>query len=81
MNRHLFHGIIVGALFAIPIVTIAMWDALAGGDAMAILASAVFGLAAGLCIGGLIAANFAMLDLEEKAHAPAPRSVKAHAHA
>jgi hypothetical protein len=32
------------------------------------LASAVFGLAAGLCIGGLIAANFAMLALEESEH-------------
>jgi hypothetical protein len=33
---------------------------------LALLASAVFGLAAGLCIGGLIAANFAMLAIEEK---------------
>jgi hypothetical protein len=38
-------------------------------------------LAAGLCIGALIAANFAMLALEEKEHAVARRRVDAHAHA
>jgi hypothetical protein len=39
-------------------------------------------LAAGLCIGALIAANFAMLDLEqeETEHAPARLPVEAHAH-
>jgi hypothetical protein len=47
-----------------------------------ILATTVFGLAAGLCIGALIAANFAMLDLEQevKEHAPARWPVEAHAH-
>jgi hypothetical protein len=39
-------------------------------------------LAAGLCVGALIASNFAMLDLEEeeKEHAPARQPVEAHAH-
>jgi hypothetical protein len=35
-----------------------------GGSAL--LTSAVFGLPAGLCIGGLIEANFVMMAVEEK---------------
>ena len=81
MNRHLIHGIIVGGMFALSITWIAVSDALAAGHFPEILASAVFGLAAGLCIGALIAANFAMLALEEKAHEVVPRRVRAHAHA
>ena len=82
MNKHLTHGIIVGAMFAIPIAWIAALDAIADGDGLTILATLVFGLAAGLCIGALIAANFAMLAIEEKEseHAPARRPVEAHAH-
>ena len=81
MKRHLIHGIIVGALFALPITWIAASDAVADGDALTIFSTAIFGLAAGLCVGALIAANFAMLDLEEeKEHAPARRPVEAHAH-
>ena len=81
MNRHLFHGIIVGVLFAVPITSIAAMDAVAEGDLLTIVPSVLFGLAAGLCIGALIAANFAMLDLEkEKEHAPARQPVEAHAH-
>jgi hypothetical protein len=79
MKRHLIQGIIVGALFALPITWIAALDALAEGTYLEILSTTVFGLAAGLCIGGLIAANFAMLDLEEKeAHAPVRRPVEAY---
>ena len=83
MKRHLIQGIIVGALFALPITWIAALDALAEGTYLEILSTTVFGLAAGLCIGGLIAANFAMLDLEEKenAHAPVRRPVESHANA
>ena len=83
MNRHLSHGIIVGILFAVPIAWIAATDAIAEGNALAILSTLVFGLAAGLCIGALIAANFAMYALEEKEseHAPARRQVEAHVHA
>jgi len=80
MNKHLTHGIIVGAMFAIPITWIAALDAIADGDALTILATLVFGLAAGLCIGALIAANFAMLEVEEKEHVMAHRPVEAHAH-
>lgn len=79
MNRHLIQGIVVGGLFALPIVWIAAADAVAVGDFRAILASVVFGLAAGLCIGALIAANFAMLAFEEKEHAIAHRHSEAHA--
>ena len=82
MNRHLIHGLIVGGIFAVFIVWIAASDAYAAGG-FALLASIVFGLAAGLCIGGLIAANFAMLAIEqtEKQHAPARQPVEAHANA
>lgn len=81
MNRHLIHGIIVGGLFALPVTWIAASDALAAGSFAEILASTVFGLAAGLCIGSLIAANFAMLALEEKEHEAMHHHVGAHAHA
>ena len=83
MNKHLIHGIIVGALFAIPIVGIAAMEAFAEGTFFEIVSTTVFGLAAGLCIGGLIAANFAILALEqtEKQHALARRPIEAHANA
>jgi hypothetical protein len=82
MKQRLLLGIIVGALFAVPITWIAASEAVAEGTMLEILATTVFGLAAGLCIGALIAANFAMLDLEqeEKEHAPARLPVEAHAH-
>jgi hypothetical protein len=82
MKQRLLLGIIVGVLFALPITWIAASEAIAEGTMLEILATTVFGLAAGLCIGALIAANFAMLDLEqeEKEHAPARRPVEAQAH-
>jgi hypothetical protein len=82
MKQRLLLGIIVGALFAVPITWIAASEAVAEGTMLEILATTVFGLAAGLCIGALIAANFAMLDLEQevKEHAPARWPVEAHAH-
>jgi hypothetical protein len=52
MNKQLIHG-----LFAVMITWVAAIDAAEAGD-LALLASVVFGLAAGLCIGALIAANF-----------------------
>jgi len=45
----------------------ATFDTIADGG-FALLASVVFGLSAGLCIGGLIAANFAMLAVDEQPH-------------
>jgi hypothetical protein len=65
MNKHLLRGLVCGGIFAAAITWIAASDAIAEGG-FALLASAVLGLAAGLCIGGLIAANFAMLAVEEK---------------
>ena len=65
MNRHIAAGLFVGGIFAALITCIAAYDAFEAGG-FALLASAVFGLAAGICIGGLIAANFALLSLEEK---------------
>ena len=67
MNKHLIRGLVVGGVFAASITWVAVSDVLAAGG-LALLASAVFGLAAGLCIGGLIAANFAMLAFEESEH-------------
>jgi len=52
MNKHLIHGLIVGALFAVIITWVAALDAVEVGG-LALLASVVFGLAAGLCIGAL----------------------------
>ena len=67
MNRHLLHGVIVGTIFTALITWVAASDTFAEGG-YALLASVVFGLAAGLCIGGLVAANFAMLNVEEQEH-------------
>jgi hypothetical protein len=64
MDKHLVTGIIVGGVFTALITWIAASDTIATGG-LALLASVVFGLAAGLCIGALIAANFAMLAWEE----------------
>jgi hypothetical protein len=64
MNKYLGTGLVVGGVFAALITWIAASDTFAAGG-LALLASVVFGLAAGLCIGGLIAANFAMLAWEE----------------
>ncbi len=82
MNKHLIHGLVVGGLFTVATTWIAGADALAEGG-FALLASAVFGLAAGLCLGGLVVANFAMLAAEEKKTetAPATRQIAARAHA
>jgi hypothetical protein len=81
MNKHLVQGLIVGGVFTAVITWVAASDALAEGMGFALLASVVFGLAAGLCIGGLIAANFAMLELEEKEHQGEVAHQRTHAHA
>ena len=65
------HGILVGAVFAAAITWVAAADTFVEGG-FALLASAVFGLSAGVCIGGLIAANFAMLARTENEGAAAP---------
>lgn len=70
MNKSTIVGLVVGAVFALAITWVAASDALVAGG-LVLLASAVFGLAAGLCIGGLIAANFALLEVE-KTHAKDP---------
>jgi hypothetical protein len=79
MNKHIIHGIVVGGLFALAITWVAISDALAEGG-LALLASGVFGIAAGLCIGTLIGANFALLALEEKEH-PVKVTANEEAHA
>jgi hypothetical protein len=80
MDKHLLQGLFCGGIFAAAITWIAASDAMTEGG-LALLASAVFGLAAGLCIGGLIAANFAMLagGEKEKKEAVAHRTQEAPA--
>jgi Na+/glutamate symporter len=65
MNKPTVISYLVGSIFTVVITTVAALDAFAAGG-IVLLASAVAGLIAGLCIGGLIAANFAMLEVEEK---------------
>jgi hypothetical protein len=65
VDKHVAMGVFVGGIFAAIITSIAALDGFAAGG-FVLLASVVFGLAAGLCIGGLIAANFTMLAVEEK---------------
>jgi hypothetical protein len=78
MNKHIFQGLVCGGIFASSITWVAVSDAIAEGG-FALLASAVFGLTAGLCIGGLIAANFVMMVVEEqkKSEAIAHRTIDA----
>jgi hypothetical protein len=75
MNKHLLQGLVCGVIFAAVITWVAASDAITEGG-LALLGSAVFGLAAGLCIGGLIAANFAMLAIEEKKESVAHRAAE-----
>jgi hypothetical protein len=65
MSKYLIRGLLVGGIFAAAITWVAASDTIAEGG-FALLASVVFGLSAGLCIGGLIAANFAMFAVEEQ---------------
>ncbi len=82
MNKHLFHGVLVGGLFTAMITWVAAVDTFAEGG-WALVASVVFGLVAGVCIGGLVVANFAMLAAEEKKtkESGAAHRTVAHAHA
>jgi hypothetical protein len=61
------------AIFAAAIAWVAAADTFAEGG-LALLASIIFGLSAGICIGGLIAANFALLAVTENQRAKAPKS-------
>ena len=65
MNKYTLMGTLCGGIFAALITWIAASDAFEAGG-LALFSSAIFGLSAGLCIGGLIAANFAMLAVEQK---------------
>ena len=67
MSKHLIRGLVVGGVFAATITRVATFDTIADGG-FALLASVVFGLSVGLCIGGLIAANFAMLAVDAQPH-------------
>lgn len=75
MNKHVALGLIAGIVFTLVIVWGAAVSALSEGGTV-LLAAAVDGLLAGLCIGALIGANFALAAVEkaekkEQAHKPA----------
>jgi hypothetical protein len=57
-------GYLIGGMFTAVIAAIPTLDAFSAGG-LVLLASAVAGLTAGLCIGALIAANFGMLAKDE----------------
>lgn len=80
MNKHIIQGLVCGGIFASVITWVAVSEAISEGG-FALLASAVFGLTAGLCIGGLIAANFVLMTVEEKekSEALAHRAAEARA--
>jgi high-affinity Fe2+/Pb2+ permease len=52
MGKHSIAGAVVGGIFTVLITWVAMADALEEGG-FAIISTGIFGLAAGLCIGGL----------------------------
>lgn len=80
MHNHTSTGIAFGSIFGAVITWIAMSEAaLVGGSAL--IVSAVFGLAAGGCVAGLIAANFWLLDMEERKEAEASAHLHTEAHA
>jgi len=76
MDKHTAMGVFVGGIFAATIASIAALDGLAAGG-LVLLASVVFGLAAGLCIGGLIVANFAYSRRERKKRNKSSRTAEA----
>jgi hypothetical protein len=78
MNKHLLQGLVSGGIFAAVMTWVAVSDAITEGG-FALLASAIFSLAAGLCIGGLIATNFALLAIEEKKEAVVHRPAEVRA--
>ena len=71
MHKHRLHGVIAGGIFTVLITAVAASDAISEGG-FALLASVVFGLAAGICIGTLIGANFFLLADEKDHEAAAP---------
>jgi hypothetical protein len=73
MKRHNLLGIFIGGIFALVITIIAAFHAFAAGG-LILLATIVAGLAAGICIGALIAANFAMLGAKEFEEKEVPES-------
>lgn len=80
MHKPTVIGYLVGSIFTVVITTVAALDAFAAGG-LVLLASTVAGLTAGLCVGGLIAANFAMLEVEEKEKKDVPAHSKIAARA
>jgi hypothetical protein len=75
MNEQVAVGLIAGIVFTLVIVWGAAVPALPEGGTV-LLAAAIDGLLAGLCIGALIGANFALAAVEkaekkEHAHKPA----------
>ncbi len=79
MHKHRLHGVIAGAIFTALITAVAVSDTVWEGG-FALLASVVFGLAAGVCIGTLIGANFFLLAAEKDHEAAAPSEPQIELH-
>lgn len=65
MSKHILAAVLAGVLSTWVIVWGAAVSAFPAGGAV-LLAATVDGLLVGLCIGGLIGANFALAAIEEK---------------
>ena len=72
MSKPVVAGLIVGGVFCAAIVWGAASSAFAEGGLL-LLAVTLNGLIGGLIIGGLIAANFALLSLEEREEEKLPQ--------
>ena len=71
MNNNLLTGLAVGAVFCVAVVWGAVAGALSAGGTV-LLAVAVDALMAGLAVGGLIAANFALRESDEQSEEKVP---------
>ena len=79
MSKNLLTGLVVGAAFCVAVMWGGVASALSAGGTV-LLAVAVDTLMAGLAVGGLIAANFALHESEEEIEEKAPaRAREAHA--
>jgi uncharacterized membrane protein (DUF441 family) len=71
MKNNLVTGLLVGAVFCVAVVWGAVAGALSAGGTV-LLAVGVDTLMAGLAVGGLIAANFALRESDEQSEQKMP---------
>jgi len=71
MKNNFVTGLVVGAAFCVPVVWGAVASAISTGGTV-LLTVAVDTLMAGLAVGGLIAANFALREVDEQSEEKVP---------